>query len=259
MISDGDIPMRMRMLFLMAGLLPLGGLLALAQEPKPQPKTTIPPNVVPSTFRAFLVTDNRFPPLKEGEGKDAKEVPNPLNRVGKIHCLICENGLAPVVAIFVRPEAKAFGADSGLAKLAKGLNLLIPKYRAEKLAGFVMFLNLDGGKKSIKIPGAESGTETTLTVDQEFPDDEKRDDYVAQIRDLASAINVPNVPFGLAANKSDAVSAWKIGDKDDITVIVYDRMRIVGQPWRFAKHTDLTDEKVAEILKAAENAINERK
>src|SRR5689334_9383981 len=102
-----------------------------------------------------------------------------------------------------------------------------------------MLLNLEGGKKSITIPGAEGGTETTLTVDQEFPDDEKRDDYVAQIRDFANALNAPNVPFGLAANKSDAVSACKIGEKDDITVIVYDRMRIVGQPWRFAKHSDL--------------------
>ena len=36
-------------------------------------------------------------------------------------------------------------------------------------------------------------------------------------------------------------------------------MRIVGQPWRFAKHTDLTDEKVAEILKATESAITRAK
>ena len=33
----------------------------------------------------------------------------------------------------------------------------------------------------------------------------------------------------------------------------------MGQPWRFAKYTDLTDEKVAEILKATENAITGRK
>jgi hypothetical protein len=253
--------MRIRVLFLTMGVAALGGLIALGQEPKPLSKTTIPPNVVPSTFRAFLVTDNRFPPVKEGEGKDAKEIPNPLNRVGKIHCLVCENGLAPVVAIFVRPEAKAFGAESGLAKLAKGLNALIPRYRAEKLAGFLIFLNLEGGKQSIKIPGAEGGTETSLTVDKEYPDEtfEKRDAYSAEIRDFANAVNAPNVPFGLAANKSNSVNAWKIGEKDDITVIVYDRMRIVGQPWRFAKPADLTDEKVAEILKSVENAINERK
>ena len=259
--ETGDIPMRIRVLFLSVGLAVLGGVIALAQEPKTQPKTALPPDVVPSTFRAFLVTDSRFPPIKEGEGKDAQTHANPLNRVGKIHCLVCENGIAPVVAVFVRPEAKAFGTDSSLAKLVKGLNAIIPKHRAEKLAGFVMFLNLEGGKKSIKIPGAEGGTETALTVDQEYPDEtfEKRDAYAGAIRELASALNVPNVPFGLAANKSDALSAWKIGEKDDITVIVYDRMRIVGQPWRFASPADLTEEKVADILKAAEKTINDRK
>jgi hypothetical protein len=247
--------MRIRVLFLAAGLGALASLTAGARQPKP----AIPADVIPSTFRAFLVTDTRFPPIKEGEGKDVKQRPNLLNRAGKIHCLVCENGIAPVVAVFVRPEAKTFGSESGLAKLAKGVNGLIPKYRSDKLASFVMFLNLDGGKKAIKIPGAEGGTETALTVDQEYPDDEKRDTYTAQIRDFANAVNTPNVPYGLAANKSDAVSAWKIGEKDDITVILYNRMRIIGESWRFAKHTDLTHEKVAEILKATESTITERK
>jgi hypothetical protein len=247
--------MRIRVVLLAAGVAALVGLVAGAQQPKP----AIPADVIPSTYRAFLVTDTRFPPIKEGEGKDAKQRPNPLNRIGKIHCLVCENGLAPVVAVFVRPEAKAFGAESGLAKLARGINGLIPKFRSDKLASFVMFLNLDGGKKAIKIPGAEGGTDTALTVDQEYPDDDKRDTYTAQIREFANAVNTPNVPYGLAANASDANTAWKIGEKDDITVILYYRMRIVGQPWRFAKYTDLTDEKVAEILKATENAITGRK
>lgn len=244
--------MRIRVLIVAAGLTTMAAFAALAQDPKSEAKSAIPPDVIPSTFRAFLVTDSRFPPIKE-EGKP--ERPNPLNRAGKIHCLVCENGLAPVVAVFVRPEAGAFAADSGLGKLVKGVNALIPKYRSDKLGAFVMFLNLDGGKKSIKIPGAEGGTETTLTVDQEFPDDEKRDGYVDQIAKFAGGVSAPNVPHGLAANKSDAVSAWKIAEKDDITVIVYHRMRTVGQPYRFAKHSDLTDEKVAEILKATEAAI----
>jgi hypothetical protein len=246
--------MRIRVLLVAAGMAALAGLVGAAQQPRP----AIPSDVIPSTFRAFLVTDSRFPPIKEGEGKDAKERPNPLNRAGKIHCLVCENGLAPVVAVFVRPEAKAFGAQSGLAKLAKGVNALIPKYRSDKLAAFVMFLNLQGGKKAIKIPGAEGGTETALTVDQEYPDDERRDTYTAEIRDFANAVNTPNVPYGLAASKSDAAAAWKIGEKDDITVVFYYRMRVVGQPWRFARHTDLTDEKVAEILKTVESAITQR-
>jgi hypothetical protein len=248
--------MRTRALFLSVFLLAAAGL-AAAQDPKPQPKAALPPDVVPSTFRAFLVTDSRFPPLQQADSKETR--PNPLNREGKIHCLVCENGLAPVVAIFVRPEAKAFGPESGLGKLVKGVNGLIPTYRSDKLAGFVMFLNLEGGKQAIKLPGAEGGTETTLTVDKEYPDDEKRDAYAAAIKNFAGAVNAPNVPFGLAPSTSDAVKAWKIGEKDDITVVVYHRMRMVGEPWRFAKHADLTDEKVAEILKAAEAAITGKK
>ena len=82
----------------------------------------------------------------------------------------------------------------------------------------------------------------------------KGDKYAADIRKLRSREH-SLFPFGLAPNKSDSVAGWKIGEKDDVTVIVYYRMRMVGQPWRFAKAADLTDEKVAEILKSAEAAI----
>jgi hypothetical protein len=260
--------MRIRLLFAAAGLLGLLGLVAPAQNPKPEPKPALPPDVVPSTFRAFLVTDGRFPPLKvkttDKDGKEKEsEQPDPRNRTGKIHCLVCEYGLSPVVAVFVRAEANKLGPKSGVAKLTKQLDALIPKYRADKLAGFVMFLNLDGGKKTIKIPGAEGGTETTLAVDKEYPDDEKRDVYAKDIKDFAAALNAPNVPFGLAADKSDALAAWKVPEKNDVTVVVYHRMRLVGQPWVFAtdgdNKSDLTDAKIAEILKSVETAITGRK
>jgi hypothetical protein len=261
--------MRLRVLFgAAAGLLGLVGLVASAQDPKPEPKLVLPPDVVPSTFRAFLVTDGRFPPLKiktivNGKEKETEQT-DPRNRTGKIHCLVCEYGLSPVVAVFVRAEANKLGPKSGVAKLTKQLDALIPKYRADKLAGFVAFLNLEGGKKTIKIPGAEGGTEVTLAVDKEYPDDEKRDVYAKDIRDFATALNVPNVPFGLAADKSDAITAWKIPEKDaDVTVVVYYRMRQVGKPWVFPmdsdNKSDLTDEKIAEILKSVETAITGRK
>ena len=87
--------MRIRIVLAILGLVGLGGLAVLAQDPK------LPADVIPAPFRAFLVTDGAFPPVKKPEGK---EMPNPRNRQGKIHCLVCENGLAPVVAIFVRAE-----------------------------------------------------------------------------------------------------------------------------------------------------------
>jgi hypothetical protein len=235
------------------GLMTLGlfGLVCLAvaaQDPK------LPANVVPATFRAYLVTDGRFPPVK----MDGSESPDPRNRQGKIHCLVCENGLAPVVAIFVRSHLDTLNPGGGLAKLLKGLNALIPKYRSDKLASFVMFLRLQGGTKVVVVKtkladGTES--ETKIEQDLEYPDDENREAYVKKIQAFANALNTPNIPFGLAAEKSKALTAWDVKETDEITVVFYHRLRIVGQPWRFAKDADLTDAKIAEILKTVQSTL----
>lgn len=243
----------------LGGLFSILSLSAAAQDPK----KGLPTDVVPSTFRAYLVTDDRFPPIKTPEGK---EVTDPRNRTGKIHCLVCENGLAPVVATFVRAEAKTLGADSGVVKLAKSLDAMIPKYRADKLAGFVMFLPLENKGKTVKITTPD-GKETSIEADEEYPDEEveKREEYVKDVLELAKAANVPNVPFGLAAKKSQALTAWKIKETDQVTVIVYYRMRKVGgKPmnpgvWTFEKTADLDDAKIAEILKSVETAITGKK
>src|SRR5262249_42037633 len=165
-----------------------------------------------------------------------------------------EYGLNPVVAIFVRPDAKMLGPESDVAKLVKGLNALIPKNRSDKLAGFVAFLNVEGGTKGVTIKTKRAdGTEAEEKIEQdkEYPDDEKRDVYASEIRDYEKALAVPNVPFGLAPTKSKTIAAWDIKD-DDVTVVVYYHMRRFGDVWRFKSFKDLTDEKVAEILKAAE-------
>ena len=232
-----------------------------------EPKVDLPKDVVPSTFRMFMVTDRRFEPLKDAEGKllkgpDGKDVQSPKNRTGKIHCLVCEYGLNPTIAIFVRADAKGLEADSGVGKLTKQVNALIPKYRADKLGAFVAFLRLDfDGKPGTKVVVVKTkrpdGTEAEdkIEQDQEYPDDEKRDDYAKQIAEFETKLAAPNVPFGLAPEKSKTITAWKVADANEVTVILYHRMRIVGQPWTFAKAADLTDAKIAEIVKATETAI----
>ncbi|MCE9565255.1 MAG: hypothetical protein K8U57_24750 [Planctomycetes bacterium] len=266
--------MRTRRLFVAAGFLALAGLISqpsTAQEPKTVPdlKLELPPDVVPGTFRMFLVKDGRYEPLKDIEGKllkgpTGKDIQSPKNREGKIHCLVCENGLAPMVAAFVRTDAKDLGPDSGVGKLAKGLNALVPKYRADKLSGFVAFLQLESGPKVVTVKSKRpDGTEFEEKIEQdmEYPDedDKKRDEFSENIGALAAGLNVPNVPFGLAPKKSKANTAWGVKDTDEVTVIVYYRMRRVGMAWTFEKAADLTDEKVAEILKAAEKAFLHQK
>ncbi len=249
-------------------LVPAGLLLACVAVAAPDPEPpTLPADVIPATFRMFIVSDKRFEPLKDAEGKflkgpGGKEVPNPKNREGKIHCLVCEYGLNPVVAVFVRASAKQVGPADGLGKLIKGLDALIPKYRADKLAAFVAFLNLEGGTKTVTIKQKRAdGSEFEEKVEQdlEYPDDEKRDVYAEEVRDAVNGLEVRNVPFGLAPDKSKSVTAWGVKDTDEVTVIFYNRMRQVGTPWRFARIADLTDEKKDEILRAVQNALSGRR
>lgn len=229
------------------------------------PKVKLPNNIIPSAFRAFLVTDGRFPPVKTPDGK---EQPDPRNRAGKIHCLVCENGLAPVIAVFVRlhgPASATLAPDKGVADLVTKANRLIsdPKYRANKLAAFVMFLRLESGTKDVTVKTIKDKTEveTKVKEDLEFPDEDdlKRAEYVEDIKKFASALNAPNVPFGLAAEKSKALTEWGVDDKDDVSVVVYYRMRKVGEAWKFKNAADLTDEKVNEILKATVDVLSDKK
>jgi hypothetical protein len=194
------------------------------------------------------------------EGKEPQ--PDPRNRQGKIHCLVCENGLAPVIAVFVRSDPQSLSRDKGVAELAIKVNAMIsnPKFRANKLAAFVAFLRLEGGTKTVTLRSKKDDADVETKVEQnlEYPDDEKRDEYAARIRDFAAALNVPNVPFGLAADKSKALTEWGINADDQVTVVAYYRMRRVHEPWRFATAEALTDAKVTEILGSIEKAIAER-
>jgi hypothetical protein len=230
------------------------------------------PNVIPTTFRAFLVTDGRFSNIMTPEGT---EQPDPRNRAGKIHCLVCENGLAPVIAVFVKLDGDAMNTDKNLAELIKKANALIPKYRADKLASFVMFLRLEGGTKTVTLKTTKDKMEVETKVEQdlEYPDedDENREKYKADIKAFADMVSTPNVPFGLAAQKSkafsewqNAVSVWQKKTKEDVekakvTVVVYYRMRPV-KSWTFEDVSkELTEDKVNEILKTAEDAIGGNK
>lgn len=252
--------MSIRVAAALAGLLISVGLTARAQEPKggeleptiiSASRTVIRggqnSNVVPSPLRAQLVVDNRFPPKVKPPKDDGDR--DPRDRTGKMHCLVCEHGLSPVVAIFVRGDVSKVGATDGLSKLIKGADALIPKYRSDKLSAFVMFLKLDGGTKAVTVKG-EDGSDTKVAIDLEYPHDEVRDAKAAEVRTYAGVVNTENVPFGLLADKSAAIRAFAIDDMVPVTVIIYNRLRTV-QRWEL-KSDELTDEKITEILAATE-------
>ena len=258
------------------GILAGAGLAAPAQDPVPPApaplvteaigaaaafaRGTTVANVVPATFRAQLVADNRFPaknrvPLNcEDEKSDGQrnDERDPRDRTGKMHCLVCEYGLSPTIAIFVRAEIKGAEAVSPMAKLIKAADTLIPKYRSDKLGGFAMFLRLEGGEKLVTIKSAD-GSEEKVEAAKEYPDDENRGEHRKQLCLFATALAADNIPFGLAPTTSPSIKAFGIGDDTPITVVIYNRMRM-AQRWDL-KPEDVTDEKISEILSATEAMI----
>jgi hypothetical protein len=200
------------------------------------------------------VVDNRFKaPVKSADGTES---PDPRNRTGKIHCLVCENGLSPTIAIFVRADIKGADPAAGLGKLIKEADALTQKYRSDKLSAFAMFLRLEGGDKSVKVKTPDGG-ERDETVDKEYPDDEKRDAHAAVVRAYAAAVNADNVPFGLSPTTSRPIAAFGIGDATPVTVIIYNRLRM-AQRWELSVD-ELDDKKIAEIRAATEEMMGVRK
>ena len=226
----------------------VAALAATAQDPPTAPKE----KKVPSTFRAYLVVDKRFPAKTPPPVKPQDR--DPRDRTDKMHCLVCDNGLSPVVAVFVRADPKGLARDtSGVVKLAKRVEDLIPKYRADKLAGFVIFLKTEGAAKPpVKVGGPEENGKT-VELDAEYPDDENRDEYARDINDVATAANTPNIPFGLASVTSKSATLWEIKPEDEVTVIIYNRLRIVDR-WVF-KADGPNDEEVNKIITATKNML----
>lgn len=167
--------------------------LATAQDKEIKPLKAGDP--VPANFRAFLATDERF------------EKDSPKNRPKKMHDLVTDNGLNPVLAVFVRSTP---AADAPAAKLARQMSELVKTYKPERLGAFVMF----------------------LTLDKEYPEEDGRDAKAKPLEDLAAQLQCGNVPFGLAAKSSPATSAWGLSETDEITIIFYDRM-VVKKVWTF--------------------------
>lgn len=239
---------------------------------------------VSTTFRAYIVADDRWPP--KVDSKTQKKESDPKDRTNKIHDLVTEHGLNPVVAIFVRTDPDRLkndvtGGRFAVGKLALEVNNLLTDkahnglYKGARLAGFVMFLRLDffeavidpdtgvvkktdkqtGWTKLVTVKGAD-GTETKVEMDKEYPDDEFRDDYATKVRDLSNAVKAQYVPFGLAAQQSKAIAKLGIKPEAEVTVLIYDKLKIHGR-WEFGAEGP-SDEQIKEIIDATKEMVGNR-
>jgi hypothetical protein len=177
---------------------------------------------VPGTFRSFIVADPRT------------DLKDPRNRTNMMHDLVTESGLNPTVAVFARSTPAT--DDAPVASLVRQLDSLAQKYRADRFGAFVIF----------------------LTLGDEYPKDTQRDERAKEVRDLAEQLKVPNVPFGLAAADSEAVKAWGLQAGDDITVVLFDRLKVVRR-WTFSAEKPPSEDDIKAIAATVENQLRPQK
>lgn len=209
----------------------------LAAAPIWAQESPVPAGTVPGTFRSFIASDQRYP--KESV----------RNRQAKMHCLVCEAGLNPVIAVFTRTDPAMLTAETPLGKLIKALGRsaadkdlggFVARHRAANAAAFVLFLTLDK-----PYPLDDRGEAVKGLV---------RDEQAQALRTAAEQLQAPGVPLALAATASPEAEAWKLDPAQEITVVVYNRMRIVKR-WEFNADHPLNDAAIAEILQTGDQSI----
>jgi len=184
---------------------------------------------IPGVFRSWIVLDNRFAATEEG------------NRVGKLHCLICERGVYPTLAVVARtpPENK----DSPLFALFALQDGLTEKYRSLKFGAFTIFLSME----------------------KEFHIDDYREKSIAKVESSLREAPPKRVSVGLAELKktvdgkeidNPAVTDLKIGENDEISIFLYNRMSIVKR-WTYTKEKPPTEADLAVIRAATDDLMIE--
>jgi hypothetical protein len=140
-------------------------------------------------------------PLKSGlqPGERLSAVFEPLNvtgpHAGEPHCLVCENGLSPVVMIFAREPSEP------LVNLLAKVDAAAAKHRKAELGSFVVFLSEAKG------------------LDKQLADAAKKH----ELKQIVLAIDVPAGPDG-----------FEVAKDADVTVVLY-REHVVKANHAFRK------------------------
>jgi hypothetical protein len=160
--------------------------LALAVAPAQEKKSARPGEKIPGTYPSYNVTGPR---------------------AGRLHDHVTQHDLNPVVAVFAR--AAPDKAADPLAGLLLKLEAAVAERKAEKVGGFVVFLNLTDEFYKVK--------------------DDVREARVAEADNLSKLLKLQNVVVGLDHPNSPAAKAFGLAPAGPdakgpvVTVLVYDR------------------------------------
>jgi hypothetical protein len=141
---------------------------------------------------------------------------------GDPHCLVCEYGLRPVVAVFARtvPEEK-----EPLATLLRKVDETVANRQAAELRGFAAFVNAD------------------------YANDDSRKALVGKLENIAKDLK----KVILCVGDDKGPEKYNINKDADVTIILYNKHKVVAN-YAFAKEK-LTDKDVNEIAAAVEKMV----
>ena len=187
------------------------------------------------------------PALKSGPQPDTV-LPGPfdaLNINGKVaegrqHCLVCQNGLNPAVLVFAREPAK--DKDKSLTDLLKKLDDAVTKHGDYYLGGFAVILSPYARSS---ITDDESRSDTTDLLDEAT----KRNELVARLKTRAE----PLKHVILAAFPSGGPKGYNINGKADVTVVFYNRLKVVGN-WAF-EEGKMSESDLGAIVKKVDETL----
>lgn len=202
-------------------------------------------DLIPGSFRTYVVIDNRYPapPPDPNASPDAEPRRDVRDRTGFLHDSITDNGLNPFVMIVAKTLPGA--PDTPLGKLLVALEGPPEKYATQKMGVFAIFLNLDDS----------------------YPQDLYREKAVNAVQALAPVFQPNHVVFSISAlqvTQGDVEVAQKvvnpdltkfgIDPNDEVTVIFAHKLKILDR-WAFNTDNPLTDEAIAEILAAVDQEL----
>jgi hypothetical protein len=138
---------------------------------------------------------------------------------GQLTCYVCETGDHPAAVVFAR------SLNEPLSKLVQGLDKAGGEHKSSGFRSWVTFLSDDQTSLDPKLVG------------------------------WAKRHAIHNVPLGVFEDL-DGPPSYRLARDADVTVLLFVKQKVVAN---FAlRHGELTDEKVAEVLKALPRVVSDK-
>jgi hypothetical protein len=145
---------------------------------------------------------------------------------GKFHCLVSENGLNPVVAVFVR----GIEPSESVMKLLEKLDEIIPRNERIRLGSFVVFMS-----------------EGLMDVVKEDDEREK------EAADLNEKVNKLKYVAAALDSFAEIKPLYKLDDQAEVTVVMYNKYKVLLTK-SFPKE-GLTDEELQKLMNDIETQL----